>query len=182
MPKHPRARIVAVAAILLATPLHGCIPRDSAQQTRAYDGAATVALTRITFEDGDTFKVDSTHIRVLGIDTPEVRNPHVGILIDQPYGPAASESTRVWLTRAGRIEIVNDGRDRYGRQLAHVFVDGDLLAERLLWNGLAYETVSHYGDSGFPDLADRILRAADKGPKPKFQQPYRWRKKNQIRN
>jgi hypothetical protein len=39
--------------------------------------------------------------------------------------------------------------------------------------------VSHFGDNGFPDLADRILRAAHDGPKPPFEPPHQWRKKHQ---
>ena len=45
----------------------------------------------------------------------------------------------------------------------------------------AYENVSYFGDNGFPDLADRILRAAAAGPRPAFEAPYRWRKKHQKR-
>jgi endonuclease YncB( thermonuclease family) len=145
----------------------------------SYRGAVRVEMARITFDDGDTFDVDGKPIRVLGIDTPEVAEPDVGIFEDQPYGREAAESTRAWISRAEVIELAKDGRDIYDRQLAHVFVDGELLGVKLLERGLAYENVSHFGDNGFPDLADRILRAAEAGPKPPFEQPYRWRKKHQ---
>jgi len=147
----------------------------------SYAGAQRVDVSLVEFEDGDTFAYRGEVIRVLGIDTPETKHEAVGILYDQPYGPAASESTRVWITRAGVVEIVRDGPDRYGRRLAHVFVDGELLAERLLRHALAYETVSAFGDNGFPDLADRILATAAASPKPPFQEPYQWRRKNQKR-
>ena len=60
-------------------------------------------------------------------------------------------------------------------------MDGELLAVKLIGCGLAYETVSWYGDNGFPDLAREILEASYQAPKPKFQKPYQWRKKNQKR-
>jgi hypothetical protein len=105
----------------------------------------------------------------------------VGILIDQPGGPAAADTTRALLRRARVIEVVFDGRDTYGRRLAHVFVDGKLLAVELIERALAYENVTHFGDNGFPDLADRIVDASLRSPKPAFEPPYRWRRKHQVK-
>jgi endonuclease YncB( thermonuclease family) len=99
----------------------------------------------------------------------------------QPCGPAAAESTRAWIERASKVEIVFDGRDLYDRTLAHVFIDGELLACRLIRHALAYETVSHYGDSGYPDLAQQILDTTRSSPKPTFEPPYRWKQKHRPR-
>jgi endonuclease YncB( thermonuclease family) len=170
----------ALAFVVLAAA--GCSRHDTtATRQPSCAGATVVDVARVEFDDGDTFLLDGEPIRVLGIDTPEVAEPDVGIMEDQPFGRAAAESTRTWMLRARVLEIAADGRDRYQRRLAHVFVDGDLLAERLLGRGLAYENVSHFGDNGFPELADRILRAAESGPKPPFEEPYRWRRKHQRR-
>lgn len=169
---------VLVVVYLAAAVAMGC-GRESGAARASYDDAVTIDVSGIEFDDGDTFMYRGEAIRVLGIDTPETEEPDVGIFEDQPYGRAAAESTRTLITRARRVEIVYDGRDIYDRRLAHVFVDGELLAEKILAMGLAYETVSHFGDNGFPDLADRILRAAEAGPKPPFEPPYRWRKKHQ---
>ena len=143
----------------------------------SYDGAKLASLAQIEFDDGDTFYVDGETIRVLGIDTPEIAHPGMGIHEGQPYGDVAAESTQVWMTRARWIEYVPAGRDLYGRRLAHVFIDGELLAVLLIDNALAYETVTHYGDSGFPDLAQKILDASRAAPKPKFEEPYKWKRK-----
>ena len=157
-----------------------CSGDDATARRRAsYPGAKVVDVARIEFDDGDTFLLDGKPIRFLGIDTPEVAEPDVGIFEDQPFGRAAADSTRALILRARVVEIATDGLDRYQRRLAHIFVDGELLAEKLLAMGLAYENVSHFGDNGFPDLADRILRAADAGPKPPFEPPHKWRKKHQ---
>jgi len=169
-----RAALVAVAL------LSGC--REAVDgRAPSYEGAVVVDVGQIRFDDGDTFMLGDEVIRLLGVDTPETKSPSVGIYIDQPFGPEAAESTRVWILGAERVEIVRDGPDTYGRRLAHIFVDGELLAVRLIESGLAYETVSHFGDNGFPDLADRILDAAEDAPRPQFQQPYLWRRKNQKR-
>jgi micrococcal nuclease len=139
-------------------------------------------LLDIEFDDGDTFFFRRESIRVLGIDTPEIAHPALGVDEPQPFGIAASESTRVWMTRASVLEYVPDGLDRYSRRLAHVFIDGELLAIRLIENALAYETVSHYGDSGFPDLAQQILDASRIAPKPQFEPPYRWKRRQREKN
>ena len=48
----------------------------------------------------------------------------------------------------------------------------------MIREGLAYETVSHYGDNGFPTLAGQLLHAAEEAGEPPFQPPYIWRREN----
>lgn len=76
--------------------------------------------------DGDTIKLTRTHgggtvtVRVLGIDTPETRDPRRGVGC---YGPEASAwATRTLLGRSVAIatDSTQDVRDRYGRLLAYV--------------------------------------------------------------
>lgn len=164
-----------VAAMVVSLVFAACSPRASYEPS--YRGARLVSLADVRFDDGDTFFIKGKPIRVLGIDTPEIAHPSLGIQEGQPFGTAAAESTRVLMTRARRIEYVSAGRDRYRRTLAHVFVDGELLAVRLIRMGLAYETVTYYGDNGFPDLAQRILDASRNSPKPEFEAPYKWKRR-----
>jgi endonuclease YncB( thermonuclease family) len=159
--------------------LPACTRGEAVPHHASYPGAVAISVKDIKFDDGDTFIVKDTAIRILGIDTPEVKNPAVGIFEDQPYGREAADSTRAMLLRAHVVELAYDGRDIYHRRLAHVFVDGELLGVKLIGYGLAYENVRHFGDNGFPDLADRIIRAADQAPKPAFEPPHIWRKKHQ---
>jgi endonuclease YncB( thermonuclease family) len=170
------------AAVLCAVLAAGCYTGERRADGPAYKGAKVVAVSDIRFDDGDTFDIKGKPIRVLGIDTPEIAHPALGVNEAQPSGPAAAESTRVWMTRARIIEVVYDGRDMYHRRLAHVFVDRELLACRLIRHALAYETVSHYGDSGYPDLAQRILDTSRTSPKPAFEPPYQWKKKHRPKN
>jgi len=174
---HPWYSLVVLVVVAGA----GCDRGSAGAAAASYPGAVVVDLQKIRFDDGDTFFVEKTPVRILGIDTPEVTDPGVGIFEDQPFGRAAAESTRAIVTRARVVELAYDGRDIYDRRLAHVFVDGDLLAVKLLGYGLAYENVRHFGDNGFPDLADEIMRAADAGPRPAFEPPHLWRKKHQHR-
>jgi micrococcal nuclease len=87
------------------------------------DAATTATVLRIV--DGDTVDVvDDTRgrlrIRVLGIDTPEVKKPGYSVGC---WGPQASEFAHA--TLAGqRVAIVTDpnqdAHDRYGRTLSYL--------------------------------------------------------------
>jgi endonuclease YncB( thermonuclease family) len=175
--------LLLLAALCTLLPLFACregrrVPKD---YRPTHEHALYLDIRRVEFDDGDTFLLDGAPIRILGIDTPETKSPSVGIFEDQPFGPAAAESTKALMTRARLLEWVPDGKDYYGRQLAHVLVDGDLLGVRLIEMGLAYENVSYFGDNGFPDLADQILRASLDAPRPAFEPPHQWRRKHQKR-
>jgi endonuclease YncB( thermonuclease family) len=130
-------------------------------------------------DDGDTFFYNDRAIRILGIDTPEIIHEAHGIYEDQPYGRQAANLTIQLLREAKTVEYIPYGPDKYGRLLAHVFVDGRLLAVHLLRAGLAYENVSFYGDNGYPELAQRILKAAEESSQPRFEKPYLWRRRHQ---
>ncbi len=140
-----------------------------------------IDITKIKLDDGDTFSYDGMDIRVLGMDTPEIAHPEHGFHKDQPFGREASAYTAELIEKAKKIAYVPFQEDRYGRMLAHVFIDGELLSVKLIKVGLAYETVSHYGDNGFPELADVILEAAENSQTRDFMPPYKWRQQNRDR-
>jgi micrococcal nuclease len=132
-------------------------------------------------DDGDTFFYRDLTIRILGIDTPEIIHKDHGIFEDQPYGRQAAEMTISLLRKAKMVEYLPFQNDKYGRLLAHVFIDGELLSIHLIRARLAYENISYYGDNGFPDLAKRILKAAENSPRPPFEKPYIWRREHQLK-
>lgn len=115
------------------------------------------ANTRIEVEfkkctDGDTAHflingVDTT-VRFLAIDTPEYTKEK------EPFGKEASEFTCQALKNAEVIELEyddgSDKSDKYGRDLAWVFVDGELLQKQLVSAGLA-EVRYIYGDYAYTD-------------------------------
>ena len=88
--------------------------------------------------DGDTIIVEGKiRVRLIGADTPETVKPNSPV---EPFGPEASEFTRKAIENAGnrvRLEPDGDQVDRYKRQLAMVYVDGVLLNEELIREGLA---------------------------------------------
>ena len=145
------------------------------------DRLVKVDKSKIRYDDGDTFTVGDVTIRILGIDTPETKHEPHGIFENQPYGPEASAFGEKMLRAAKVIEYLPAGKDIYGRVLAHVFVDGKLYATEIIKEGLAYESVSYYGDNGFPDLSHECLEAAEEAGKPPFEEPWLWRKKHQVR-
>ncbi|HAH07814.1 MAG TPA: hypothetical protein DCM05_15040 [Elusimicrobia bacterium] len=146
--------------------------------------ASRIALNKeyIHLLDGDTIfygpkRGKKRNLRILGIDTPEVRHYPAGKFEDQEYGQKVKAYVRGVISRADKVEALLCGEDIYQRTLAHVYVDGQLLSVKVLKRGYAYETVSHYGDNGLPELAQEILDAAAAGPKPLFENPYLWRKR-----
>ena len=92
---------------------------------------------------------------------------------------------RSLIEKAGRVEMVTKSeRGVFNRLLAHIYVDGELLAVHLIKAGLAYETASYFGDDGFPEEAKRIIAAfasLKSHEMPKFMKPYKWRKLHQVK-
>lgn len=97
--------------------------------------------------DGDTVWLmkndEKIKVRFLAIDTPESTNKI------EEYGKEASRYTCKLLSNADSIEIEYDSNsdklDKYDRHLVWIFVDGDLLQEKIIENGLG-EVAYLYGD------------------------------------
>jgi len=132
--------------------------------------------SQIQFGDGDTFTANGVIIRFLGVDTPEKKNIEHGFLKDQYLGQEASEFTMRKIQKAKSIYYIPFQNDRYGRTLAHVFVDDKLLATQIIEAGLGYETVTTYKENGFPEFEKQILEASKKVGKPNFMNPMYWRR------
>lgn len=95
--------------------------------------------------DGDTIRVDidlgfgiifaDQSIRLLGIDTPEIRG------IERPQGLVSRNFVveRIPVGSYITITTVKDSKEKFGRYLATVFYGEDMknLNEELLQNGLA---------------------------------------------
>jgi micrococcal nuclease len=93
--------------------------------------------------DGDTIDVSGERIRILNIDTPEIHHAHCDA--ERRLGLVARERMTVLLASGALTLKRGDGhrmKDRHGRTLARVFVDGKdvggiLIAENLArpWEG-----------------------------------------------
>ena len=172
------AGLIIVCLIVVFLGRRGSNPRAERGLGEHY-GLIRIDRSGIRPDDGDTFFYKDLIIRILGIDAPEIIHREHGIFKDQPYGRKAAAMTADLLKKATVVEYLPFQNDKYGRLLAHVFVDEELLAVHLIRAGLAYETISYYGDNGFPELAERILKVAQESPRPPFERPYRWRRKHQ---
>jgi micrococcal nuclease len=105
---------------LTVLPLSGCTTRRATGATAGPPGTATVERAI----DGDTIDVRisgrTERVRLLGIDTPETKDPRRPV---QCYGKEASAHTEALLPAGTRVRLVRDveSRDKYGRLLAYVY-------------------------------------------------------------
>jgi micrococcal nuclease len=121
--------IYVVAGLLIALLAIGC--------AISQDDANTVRVIRVV--DGDTLEVNlqgtKEKVRLIGVDTPETVHPTIG---EEPYGREASNFTKEKLTgQKVVLEFDVEERDRYGRLLAYVWLDGEMFNEVLLSEGYA---------------------------------------------
>lgn len=126
----------------------------------------------VTFKkctDGDTahFMIDGKNrtVRFLAINTPEIEHSDSKA---EPYGKEASNYTCKALKEAKTIEVefdANAKQDKYDRYLGWVFVDGELLQEKLILEG--YAKVDYlYDDYKYTDQllqAEKIAKKSKKG-------------------
>ena len=117
--------------------------------------------------DGDTIKVtlkDEVYtVRMLAVNTPETG--HMANTKKEYYGEEASEYTCKKIKNAKSIELEYDSKsdrtDKYGRLLAWVYVDGNLLQEDLVRNG--YAKVAYlYDDYKYADKLKKIQEEVSK--------------------
>jgi len=183
------------AAILAAARTYPRLPFKNPHDWRASEWSAEreqadlqkdLALPRIAmdksfirFDDGDTIFYKDMTLRILGMDTPEIIHEKDGIFENQAYGPEAAALTKNLILKATKVEYLAAGQDRYGRTLAHVFIDNELLSVPVIKAGLAYEDISKFGANGHPGYSRLILAAGRSMPTPPFENPLYWRAKYQ---
>jgi micrococcal nuclease len=183
--------LVGLALVLIAV---GQVPSSPAQeaQTKQQAPAAKpqprqngqrvkVEPSAITVEDGDGVIIrwgekDSEIVRILGIDTPEIRRLEHNLPHDQSYGHEAKAFAQGAFAAGSDVELLRSPTlDPYDRTLAYLFINGrnySILAIKARFTG---ETVSHYGDNGLPKESAEVLEAAKgAGPLP-FEPPHQYR-------
>ena len=132
-------------------------------------------------DDGDTIRItwpDAPRetVRILGIDAPEVRHAHDPIPEDQPHGPESLAFARQRILGARRLELLRaTHRDRFGRTLGYLFVDGTNYSVLAIEHHMAESTIDRFGDSGFPSQAAQVREAARRAGPPPFESPARFR-------
>ena len=91
--------------------------------------------------DGDTVDVryghrSTTRVRLLNVDAPETVDPNRGV---ECLGPEASQRLKELLPEGSTVHLAFDDErtDRYGRTLAGVYANGELVNAQLASEGLA---------------------------------------------
>jgi endonuclease YncB( thermonuclease family) len=135
----------------------------------------------VSVDDGDTVVIrwgaqDAEIVRILGIDTPETRHVEHDLPFDQPFGLEARSFARGAFAVAREVEVLRAATlDPFGRTLGYVFLNGVNYSVLVVGARLAEESVTRYGDNGFPQEAARVLEAAKAaGPLP-FEPPGQYR-------
>ena len=106
-------------------------------------GAAKVAKV-VAVLDGDTIVIrGGEKVRYAGLNTPESRHPDK--LPERCGAEAAEANRRLVAGKTVRLEFDQRRRDKYGRLLAYVYVDGLFVNAELIRQG--YAQVSTYRDN-----------------------------------
>jgi micrococcal nuclease len=135
----------------------------------------------IEIDDGDTVFIhwnatDREDIRIIGIDSPETQHLPHNIPFGQPFGDEARGFASGVFATATTIELLRAPTlDPYGRTLGYLFVNGKNYSVLIIAARLAEESVTQFGDNGFPQEAAAVLKAARAaGPLP-FESPAAYR-------
>jgi micrococcal nuclease len=121
---------LSVAAVFLL--VSGCSTAATGKS-----GRTPVIVERVV--DGDTveIKLQGTQrtVRLIGIDTPETKKPGTPVKF---YGPQASEYSKKRLAgNEVELEWDTERTDKYGRDLAYVWIGPELFNETLVKEGYA---------------------------------------------
>ena len=96
----------------------------------------TVNPSRLSVVDGDTVRLNGETNRLVGFDTPETYRAHCDA--EREWGDAATERLRELLAWASSARLAYlPRRDRYGRDLARLMLDGEDVADIMVGEGLA---------------------------------------------
>jgi endonuclease YncB( thermonuclease family) len=157
-----RALATGAAFMVMAAAMLAAIPATAAEPI-------TGKVVSVT--DGDTVRVlDAANVqhkvRLDGIDAPER---------GQPFGTVARDRLAA-LVMGKAVTVHSDGRDKWGRTLGRIEIEGQDVNRRMVDDGMAWHYVKFSKDARLA-AAERAARAAKRGlwadakPVP----PWEWR-------
>ncbi|MRX72270.1 nuclease [Bacillus lacus] len=156
-------------AVLLSTLLLSACSINLAEELRQTSADKQGTQKHIPAEvvrvvDGDTVQVSingrKETVRLLLIDTPETVHPSKPV---EPFGPEASSFAKKHLEgKSIGLELDASERDKYGRLLAYVHVEGKMFNEMILEEGLARVAYVFAPNTRHVDRFYEIQKAAQK--------------------
>ncbi len=145
---------------LLVTCLLVVAPATAATQLERIS-AQVVGVT-----DADTIRVrmpdgSAEQVRLVGIDSPETRHPSKPV---QCFGREASARTsELAMGKTAELELDVEHRDRYGRLLAYVWIDQQMLNLQLAAEGYAVQATYPPNVRYVEEFRMAIASARDQG-------------------
>lgn len=123
--------------------------------------------------DGDTISIAGNHIRLKGIDAPELTQSCGTASALSPCGQASRQAL-IRLIGGREVRCASDGHDKYNRSLATCFIGNENLNRAMVQTGQAIA----YGD--YHD-AEMQARSEKKGLwAGAFEAPQEWRKEQEA--
>jgi endonuclease YncB( thermonuclease family) len=125
-----------------------------------------------TVIDGDTIVVAGEHVRLQGIDAPEMHQTCTAYGQEWPCGRTAAD----WLKdrlRGQQVDCIGHARDRYGRLLAVCYSGGENLNEQLVREGWALDFRKYSTD--YLQAESEAKRAGAGIWRGTFDPPWEWR-------
>jgi len=177
VPAAPQAA-AAPAQAAATTPSPRPTPKP---QPRPHGQRVSVDPRLVEVDDGDTVVIrwgqgDAEIVRILGIDTPETRHPSHNLPYAQSFGEEARAFAQGAFAAATQIELLRASTvDPFDRSLGYFFLNGRNYSVQVVSARLAAESVTAFGDNGFPKEAAEVLEASKAaGPLP-FEPPHQFR-------
>lgn len=127
--------LVGPAALLLGAVLL-TQPYAPPRPAQSVKGPVAVTAAALRVIDGDTVEFQALSYRLTGYDTPEVRLAECEA--ERALGNRATAQLQAMIDSAAAMELrVEARRDRYGRGLAELWIDGRDVGPVLAGEGLA---------------------------------------------
>lgn len=152
--------VQSVLENMVPTPTPTATPSSTPRSTSspAVQGASTASDSAVVSEviDGDTIRLSSgERLRYIGIDTPETKDPRRP---KECYGEEASRyNEQLVLGKTVQLEKDVSETDKYGRLLRYVWLDGEMVNEKLVKEGYA-NAISYPPDIKYQS----VFKAAEK--------------------
>ena len=174
------SRIILISLLVLLPSFLQAQTRPK-PQSRPSGTRVAVPPALLQVDDGDSVVIrwsgkDEETVRILGIDTPETRHVEHNLPYGQPFGEEARAFAHGAFAAAGRVELLRAATvDPFDRTLGYLFIDGRNYSPMIVRARLAAESITHFGDNGFPKEAAEVMEAAKaQGPLP-FEPPHIFR-------